>query len=332
MNILLIPNNDWINHPVPAQRHYRIFEELGKRHNVYVLQFDLFAKSGKATHVPKFTKIVHPFTVPVSNPAQFYLANLPFQTRKIFSTLKELDIDLVFGSNLAVCSLGFAAAKSLNVKTIFDLSDYFPESASAYFSEGSTALSSVVKYVSTFFTNFNIKLADICTTCSFTLRDYVKKISSDSRVEHLPNGVDLTNFKPKSSNERLRREFGLKENILVYVGSIESWMDFEMVLDALSILKLDGIEIQLLIVGRSIYSNEENPLVRSIRSRGLDEQVKFLGFKPSVELGDTLFRVLQRILKQRECLLGQVSGIRHICFRARFNHRQIGRRLAGLNL
>ncbi|MDH5770353.1 MAG: hypothetical protein OEZ25_03590, partial [Candidatus Bathyarchaeota archaeon] len=120
MNILLIPNNDWINHPVPAQRHYKIFEKLGRTHNVHVIHFDIFKRNEKPTHTPKFTRLIKPFTIHVSDPAKFYMVNLGFQGKKILSAIRELGIDIVFGSNLAVCTLGFEAAKRCGAKSIFD--------------------------------------------------------------------------------------------------------------------------------------------------------------------------------------------------------------------
>lgn len=286
MNILLIPNNDWINHPVPAQRHYKIFEELGKRHEVYVIQFDIFRKNGKSTHIPKFTRIIHPFTIPISNPTQFYVANLLFHGKKILSAIKELDIDVVFGSNLAVCSLGFEAAKICKTNKIFDLSDYFPASAQAYFSKANSIYPRIISWLATLFTNYNIRNADVCTTCSSTLEEYTRKISPNTRIEHLPNGVDTKIFTPKPPDERLKNELEFDDNVLVYVGSIESWMDFDTVLDAISILKRDRIKIQLLIIGKSIYSKEENPLSQSIQKRELQQQVKFLNYKPYETLPD----------------------------------------------
>lgn len=288
MNILLIPNNDWLNHPVPAQRHYKIFEEIGKRHNVYVLQFDIFKKNGKPTHTPKFTKVIRPFSIPVAKPAQFYMANLLFQGKTIFSTLKELDIEVVFGSNLAVCSMGFEVARRLGIKRVFDLSDFFPESAKAYFPNGNSTTSSIMRYLAAIFTNYNAKIADICTTCSLSLRDYMKKSFPKNRVEQLPNGVDTKVFVPKPPDEHLRNELGLDANVIVYVGLIESWMDFDPVLDAISLLKRKSVIVQLLIVGRSIYSETENPLHLSIQKRGLQQQVRFLGYKPYETLPDLI--------------------------------------------
>ena len=252
------------------------------------MQFDIFKKFGKPTHVPKFTKVIRPFSIPVTKPAQFYMANLLFQGKKIFSALKELDIEVVFGSNLAVCSLGFEEARRLGVKRIFDLSDFFPESAKAYFPNGNSVNSSIMRYLAAIFTNYNARIADICTTCSSTLRDYMMRSLPKKRVEQLPNGVDTKIFVPKPPNEHLRNELGLDDHVLVYVGSIESWMDFDIVLDAISILKRKGVRIQLLVVGRSIYSETENPLHLSIQKRGLQQQVKFLGYKPYETLPDLI--------------------------------------------
>ena len=286
MNILLIPNNDWINHPVPAQRHYKIFEKLGRKHNVYVMQFDIFGRSEKSACTSEFIRLIKPFTIHVSDPGQFYIVNLAFHGKKIFSVIKELDIDVVFGSNLAVCTLGFKAAKSLGLKRVFDLSDFFPASVSAYYPESNRLSAGIMYSLASLITNYNIRTASLCTTCSVALQEYARRIAPNTRVEHLPNGVDTQVFMPRPPNQRLLRDLELDDNILIYVGSIESWLDFDIVLDSISILKKEGVRIQLVVIGRSIYSAKENPLVQRISSQGLEKQVRFLGYQPYERLPD----------------------------------------------
>jgi glycosyltransferase involved in cell wall biosynthesis len=286
MNILLIPNNDWINHPVPAQRHYQLFERLGRKHNVCVIQFDIFKRNERPTHDPKNTRLIRAFTVHVSDPAQFYMANLVFQGKKIFSAMKELDIEIVFGSNLAVCTLGFEAAKLTGAGKIFDLSDFFPASVNAYYPEMNRMLAYSIHSFASLVTNYNIRTADLCTTCSAKLKEYSMRVAPNTCAEHLPNGVDTKVFIPKSSVESLKNNYEIEDNVLVYVGSIESWLDFDIVFDAINILKREGIKIQLIIIGRSIYSERENPLIRKIVERGLEQQVKFIGYQPYTKLPD----------------------------------------------
>ena len=286
MNILLIPNNDWLNHPVPAQRHYKIFERLGRKHNVYVIQFDIFKRTEKPTHIPEYTKLVKPFTIHVSDPAQFYIANLIFQEKKIFSAIRELDIDVVFGSNLIVCTLGFEVAKRFGAKSIFDLSDFFPASVLAYYPKANRISASIIYSLATSITNRNIRIADLCTTCSTTLKEYAMQMGKDVRVEHLPNGVNTKVFAPKPPSESLKRDLELADNILIYVGSIESWLNFDLVLDAIEILKREQVKVQLMVIGRSIYSDEPNPLVKKIFEKNLEHQVTFLGYQPYETLPD----------------------------------------------
>jgi len=271
---------------VPAQRHYQVFERLGRRHNVYVIQFDIFRSRSKPTYTPRFVRIIRPFTIDVSDPAKFYAANLIFQGKKILSTIKEFDIEIVFGSNLAVCTLAFELGKLFGLKSIFDLSDFFPASVGAYYPKASRVSASLLRSLTMLITMRNIKVADLCTTCSDTLKQYIIKIAPNSRVERLPNGVDTTIFLPRPPSESLKKEIGIGDNCLVYAGSIESWLDFTVVFDALNILKKEGVDIQLLIIGRSIYSEKKDSLIREIANRGLNEQVRFVGYQPYERLPD----------------------------------------------
>ncbi len=287
MNILLIPNNDWINHPVPAQRHYRIFETLGKMHNVYVLQFDLFYKRHKPTHTPIFTRIVRPFTVHLSDPAQFYAVNFPFEVACIAKSLTELSIDVVFGSHLAICTVGFAIAKLRNVKTVFDLSDFFPVSVVSYYPQAKEHIERTMYSLALFLMNRNIRLADLCTACSSGLVTYAKTVSPTTKVMNVPNGVDTEIFVPRDSSTELRDKLGLRENTLVYVGSVESWLDFETVIEGLALLRNQGILVDVLIVGRNIYDAGRGSRVHELIERhNLRDHVKFTGYHPYEKVPD----------------------------------------------
>ena len=240
----------------------------------------MFKRTENPTHTPVYTRLVDPFTLHVSDTAQFYIANLGFQGKKIFSTIKKLGIEVVFGSNLAVCTLGLELSKLTGAKSIFDLSDFFPGSVGAYYPGANKASASSLYALAKLITDYNIRRADLCTTCSTALKEYALNVAPNTRVQHLPNGVDTKVFAPKPASESLNASLGLEENTLVYVGSIESWLDFDVVFDAITILKKEGVKIQLLIVGRSIYSENGNPIAEKIAERGLERQVKFVGYQP----------------------------------------------------
>jgi glycosyltransferase involved in cell wall biosynthesis len=252
------------------------------------MQFDIFKKSKNPTYTPKSVRLIKPFTVHLSNPTQFYMVNLAFQAKKILSAIKELGIDIVFGSNLAVCTLGFELSKRYGAKNIFDLSDFFPASARAYYSEVSKIWANLVYSSAMLITNRNIRIADLCTTCSSTLKEYVMQMAPDTQVEHLPNGVDTKIFVPSTPSQKMRDDLELKDDVLIYVGSIESWLDFDIVFGALSILKKQGFGIQLIIVGRSIYSEKEYSLIHRSVKQGLEKDIRFLGFQPYERLPDLI--------------------------------------------
>ena len=250
------------------------------------MQFDIFKKNVKSTYNTKNIYLIKPFTIHVSNPAHFYMVNLPLQGKKILSTIRELEIDVVFGSNLAVCTIGFEVAKIFGIKKIFDLSDFFPASANAYNPEANKTSANFLFYLAKIITDYNIKKCDLCTTCSIALQEYAMDISLNKYVKQLPNGVDTKIFIPKSPNPNLIHNLELSDNVLVFVGSIESWLDFDIVLDSINILKKEKIDLQLLIIGRSIYSEKKNSLFQKIEKKGLQQQIKFLGYQPYEKLPD----------------------------------------------
>jgi glycosyltransferase involved in cell wall biosynthesis len=65
----------------------------------------------------------------------------------------------------------------------------------------------------------------------------------------LPNGVDTALFKRQDSSE-LRKRLGIDDDfVLGYVGVLREWVDLEPVVSALAILRNEGRNVRLLVVG-----------------------------------------------------------------------------------
>ena len=74
------------------------------------------------------------------------------------------------------------------------------------------------------------------------------------RMQVIPNGVNLEIFRPARDNAPgriLRERFRLRpeDYIIVFVGSLKPWIDFDTLLTALDLLELDDGEPVLIIVG-----------------------------------------------------------------------------------
>jgi glycosyltransferase involved in cell wall biosynthesis len=165
------------------------------------------------------------------------------------------------------------------VKTVFDLSDFFPSSVLAY-PTAQGAKGRLIYDLAAAITSANIRMADLCTACSSALYDYAKSVSSKTIIERLPNGVDTRVFTPRRTRKHLKERLGIDGEVLTFVGSIESWLDFDVVLEAVRLLKKEKVKVNLLIIGRSIYSASNDNLMQKIKKYELDSQVHFLGYQP----------------------------------------------------
>ena len=128
MRILLVSTQDYIHHPIPSRHHY-IFEELAKRHGVHVPHFHVSRGKERETRL-----IVHEATkFAVKEPILPYTLNAPFQYAVFKRIIKEAGIDVVVAAHLFAGAAVIKAAKKYGVPVVFDLKDWFPDSAAAYY-------------------------------------------------------------------------------------------------------------------------------------------------------------------------------------------------------
>ena len=79
----------------------------------------------------------------------------------------------------------------------------------------------------------------------------------------------------------------MRENTLVFVGSVESWLDFETVIKGLGLLRDQGTLVDLLVVGRNIYgATKGSSLLEMAERYDLSNHVKFVGYHPYEHVPD----------------------------------------------
>ena len=128
MKILLVSTQDYIHHPVPSRHHY-IFEELATRHEVHVAHFHVSRGNARPTRL-----IVEEATqFPLKNPLLHYSLNTPYHFHIFNRIIRENKFDVVVAAHVLAGSAVIHAAKRYKVPVIFDLKDWFPDSAAAYF-------------------------------------------------------------------------------------------------------------------------------------------------------------------------------------------------------
>lgn len=255
MNLLVIPTTDWIRHPVPSRHHF-IFERLGKKHNVYVIHFNVFP-GRRITREPRNVQLIELPTFNSNDLVTFYVANSPLHCLHLQKLIRELEIDVVFSSQLLHGLAGAFLGSKINHRLcVYDLCDYFPESASIYYAGKSYVFKRAVEAAVFRLMQMDLNLSDICTAPSMPLVRVIKAVTGNGQKGHLiPNGVDTELFRPMNRDEDLCENFGISEHAIGFVGSIEGWLDFNPVLEGLRALEKEFADIQLVLIGSSIKTN-----------------------------------------------------------------------------
>ncbi len=100
-----------------------------------------------------------------------------------------------------------------------------------------------------------------------------------SKIQWIPNGVDLERFQPRQNAAELRHSFGLPEQALLIgsVGRFDPIKNYEVLLEALSRLAPRFPATSLAFLG----DGPQEPALRSVaKSLGVAERVHWLGRRP----------------------------------------------------
>jgi glycosyltransferase involved in cell wall biosynthesis len=116
-------------------------------------------------------------------------------------------------------------------------------------------------------------------------RDYlINKGIKEAKISLIPNGVDPNMFKPDSTGNRIRREFGLNGQFVVtYAGALGLANDIPTILQAAHYLRAQS-KIQFLLVGDG---KERHRLKEHAQKLSLSN-VTFTGSRPKTDMTDIL--------------------------------------------
>ena len=269
MRILLVSTQDYIHHPVPSRHHY-IFEELAKRHEVHVPHFHVSRGKARETRL-----IVHEATMfPFREPILHYTLNAPYQYAVFKRIIKEEGIDVVVAAHIFAGAAVIKAARKYGVPVVFDLKDWFPDSAAAYYKN--KVMKWILREGVWRITKHNLDRSDRITTVSPSLVERLKKYGYDAKL--ITNGVDTDIFKPMDSRAG-KRMLGLDEDCFVigFVGAIERCFELDEVIKALPDVLKYRDDVKLLIVGGSLFTDYEISLKKLVKYMGLSGEIIFTG-------------------------------------------------------
>ena len=276
MKILLVSTQDYIHHPIPSRHHY-IFEELARHHEVHVAHFHVSREETRPTRLIIEEATQFPFTSPLLH----YTFNAPYHFYIFNKIIRDRGIEVVVAAHVLAGAAVIHAAKKYQVPVVFDLKDWFPDSAAAYFKTG--IVQEAVRKSVWEITKRNLIHSDKITTVSPSLVEKLKRYGFSADL--ITNGVDTDIFKPMDGCEK-RKELGFKPDdfIIGFCGSVERWYAIDEMIRALPELIREYPSTKMLVVGGSLFTNYEGELKKLAEDLNVSDHVIFSGTKPYNEL------------------------------------------------
>ena len=278
MRILLVPTQDYIHHPVPS-RHHRIFEILADRHEIHVPHFHVSRGQARPTKLR-----VHEATLfPVESPAIHYIINAPYHYHVLGQVVRDYDIDVVVNCNVLAGTAVTRAARAAHIPVLFDLADWLPDSAAAYYT--GPVLRWLLRESVLRITKSNLTNSDAIVTVSPGLVLKLSRLGYHAGL--ITNGVDTDVFRPSDDEARAIRQglgIGADDFVIGFAGSIERWYALHDVMKAFKKLLEYHSRLKLLIVGSSLFTDYMKQLTMLARSLKIDDKVILTGAVPYCEL------------------------------------------------
>jgi glycosyltransferase involved in cell wall biosynthesis len=188
--------------------------------------------------------------------------------------IREEDIDIVVAAHILAGNAAIRAAKKENIPVIFDLKDWFPDSAAEYYKN--PYLKELIRRSVLILTKKNLDRSDCIITVSPSLVDRLNAINYTSRL--ITNGVDTEIFRPKDAR-KAKGELNIPSSTFVigFVGAIERWFALDEVILSLPDILTRNPDTLLLIVGGGLFTGYLQELRDLIQKMGLTNHVQFTG-------------------------------------------------------
>jgi glycosyltransferase involved in cell wall biosynthesis len=199
----------------------------------------------------------------------YYVLNVP----QIYTTIKHVienkNINLIIHANILPSLIASKFAKRLRIPNIYDFLDYYPESASGYYTQVKEFIDIGVKLLIL----QALKKSDFVVTPSYSFKRIVENLIPCKPIYVIPNGIDAELFKPQDQ-VLARKAIGLDTGyyLALLQGSFDAWVDITAVIKVISKLR-KTLDLRLLIVGFSHAKHYYRFLLRCAKHYGIDKYV-----------------------------------------------------------
>jgi len=158
-------------------------------------------------------------------------------------------------------------------------------------------------------------LADGIVVVSRALRDYyITRGVPEAKLIVVPNGVDLSRFRPDIDPARVVSRYKLHGmRVLGYVGILDRWVELDRLIDLVPRLSAAEKNLRVLIVGDGPLREE---LQATVSRHCLEERVILTGFVPHEEIPEHLAAVDVAIAPYRQVELFYASSMKIVEYMA----------------
>ena len=312
MKILLVPSTDWTSPLVFRHRMLaKFWSDSG--HEVHVLHINL--NDGKASSSTEPAIVLHRVeglhktNDGLQNELLHYAANGRTYWTATKRILRSNNIDVIVSANLLPSLWVSLLASREGIPVVYDTVDYYPDFVYRYnLGEG---LSKLVRVCATDIMVANLRMATALVTPSASLASYLGKTfkpAVDGKPFHVvSNGVDLSLFDPHRYESEQNVKSGAKVLNLLYVGSLEFWLDTRFIVGVASELRKAGYRPLVTVAGTepSYYQGRvREQLSREARAAGLPaDSIGLKGHIPYASIPETISRTDACLLPFRSDLL-----------------------------
>lgn len=253
-----------INGVVSSIESFRI--ELEKQgHDVYVFAPKMKPEQKETDKIIRFRAFKFIFQPE-------YYVSVPF-TRQIIKKFWKKELDIVHTHTpFSLGNLGYYYSAVKKVPLVSTYHTLYPEYVKAYILQGKVLTPNMVKKLSAIFHN----RCDLTIAPSEKIKKLLKSYGVKTKIESLPTGINLNNFKKTQTNNfRKKNKIGPDDKVLLYVGRVAQEKNIDFLIKSFESISQQKQDVKLIIAGDGPHKKALKLLSKKL---GLEKKVIFTGY------------------------------------------------------
>ena len=198
--------------------------------------------------------------------------------RRIESVFAARPFDIIHAHSPSLCGLaGSLAARSLRVPMVYEIRAFWEDAAVDQNKDRETSLR--YRLSRALETHVAKRAHAVVGIARPLLRDMEARGVSTRKLFHVPNGVDVARFSPRTRDSSLGSQLGLNGvATLGFLGTLFPWEGISWLVQAAAELHKRGAAFKLLLVGDGADASN---VTNAIRNAGAQSYISFLGRIPN---------------------------------------------------